>query len=153
MGKPIHPDRLDAVAASQDASVRHQVADEEPAGEDEVRTILTKLLTDHGWSNFPKKRRPRNIVLASVPLLMVRYRAYNEAELTHILQRWLGAANLSADHATCRRYLIDHGLVKRDRAGNRYIADYSRIEALLSADALVFAKELVARAVDDEPSI
>lgn len=141
VAKPIHPDRLDAVAASQDASARHDdgAADAPAAGKDEVSAVIEKVLAN-GVSRLPKKRRPKAIALASIALLLVRYRAYTEAQLNDVLKPWLAASGLEVDHAACRRYLIDYGFVKRDRAGQRYIADYAKIEALLSADALEFAK-------------
>ncbi len=142
MVKPVHPDRLDAVSSSQDSSVRREAADTTPATMDEVRACLASLARQ-GASRLPKKARTRSILLATMALLMERYRAYSEVDLNDLLRAWLSKSGLSVDHVTCRRYLVEHGFVRRDRAGQRYIADYARIEVFLSGDVLPFARDLI----------
>lgn len=142
MVKPVHPDHLDAVSASQDSSVRGQAVDVSPASVDEARTCL-ELFARQRSSNLPRKLRTRSVLLASISLLMDRYRAYSESELNDLLRSWLSESGLAIDHVACRRHLVEHGFVRRDRAGQRYIADYSRIEVLLSGEVLEFARELI----------
>jgi hypothetical protein len=43
-------------------------------------------------------------------------RRYPEREVDAVLRAWTGDARPSGpDHATLRRYLVDHGLLARDR--------------------------------------
>lgn len=141
MAKPTHPDQLDALSSSQDSTSR-LATEQHPATPDEVRRVV-KQAAVAGAIRLPKKARPRNVLLAVICSIMDRYHAYPEAELNELLKALLGSS-ASLDHTTCRRYLVDVGLVKRDRAGRRYIADYSRVESLLNPAALALAKQITA---------
>ena len=139
MTKPIQPGDLDTISAAQDGSARQGKADAPRAGADEVGACLDHLARQR-FSNLPRKARTRAIVLACIALLMVRYQTYSEPELNELLQSWLSAWGLTIDHVACRRYLVERGYVRRDRAGHRYIADYARIESLLDGEAIVLAR-------------
>ena len=139
MAKPIHPDDLDAVAAAQGGSIRSREADQRLASSDEVAACLD-MLARQRFSNLPRKARTRTLVLACIALLMARYKTYSESELNDLLRSWLSTSGLTIDHVACRRHLVEHGFVRRDRAGLRYIADYAGIESLLDSDALVIAR-------------
>jgi len=64
---------------------------------------------------IPAKGERRLAVLRHIARLFVEGRDYAEAEVNQMLQRVYG------DHATLRRYLVDAGLVRRER--NTYRRD------------------------------
>ena len=78
-------------------------------------------------------------MLATLCLSMQRRHPYTEWELSQILKSQLQSMHALVDHATCRRYLVDLGFFKRDRAGTRYLLNYPRIESVLSSEARIFA--------------
>ena len=75
------------------------------------------------------------MVLALVAHDLQRRHAYSETELNEALTRCLARWRADVDHVTCRRYLVDLGFVKRDRAGQRYLLNFPRVEATLSPEA------------------
>lgn len=99
--------------------------------EDVVR-VLSRTLADGGLRRLPRDSRRRDIVLAFLCLDMRRRYPYAEAELNDLLQNALERIGASVDHVTCRRYLIDLGFMKRDRAGARYLLNYPKVESMLA---------------------
>jgi len=83
-------------------------------------------------------------VLAVLCLGMRRRHRYTEPEINEYLAAALDAFAAAVDHVTCRRYLVDLGYLKRDRAGARYFLNYPRIEGTLSTGAMDVAATLVA---------
>ncbi len=134
----VHPDELDQISTSGDASSRTSPA--APASAEEVMGALKKILASGRLRRIPKKARPRDIVLATLCLSMQRRHPYTELELNEILKTRLHSMLALVDHATCRRYLVDLDFLKRDRAGTRYFLNYPRIESALSSDARTCAK-------------
>jgi hypothetical protein len=47
----------------------------------------------------------------------------------------------------CRRFLVDLGLVKRDRAGLRYFLNYPKLADTLAPEVLASADQLLGQAV------
>jgi hypothetical protein len=76
---------------------------------------------------------------------MRRRYPYNELELNEILKTQLQSMRALVDHAACRRYLVDLGFLKRDRAGTRYLLNYPRIESVLSSDAITCAQAFLTK--------
>jgi hypothetical protein len=50
-------------------------------------------------------------------------------------------------HVACRRFLVDLGLVKRDRAGLRYFLNYPKLADTLAPEVLASADQLLGQAV------
>lgn len=134
----VHPDELDQISTSGDASSRTPPA--APASPEKVMGALKKILATGRLQRIPKKARPRDIVLATLCLSMQRRHPYTERELNEVLNTQLQSMRALVDHVTCRRYLVDLGFLKRDRAGARYFLNYPRIESALSSEAQTCAK-------------
>ena len=133
-----HPDRLDRISASGNPSNQpHQAS---PA---DVARVLSKAFVTGALRRIPKNPQHRDIVLAVMCLNMRRRHPYPELEINQYLRGFLKTVNATVDHVTCRRYLVDLGFVKRDRAGARYLLNYPRIELVLSADAANSAERLL----------
>jgi len=86
-------------------------------------------------ARIPRHPRHRDLVLAILARNLRRRHPYTETEINDYLATALAALNAAVDHVTCRRYLVDLGFVRRDRAGARYLLNFPKIEATLSAEA------------------
>jgi hypothetical protein len=71
---------------------------------------------------LPRKKRDRSILLKSAALDLEQGRDYTEASLNAALEAWLEKAHgyVRMDHVSLRRYLVDEGLLRRDRPGKTY---------------------------------
>ena len=98
-------------------------------------------------SRIPRHPERRDIVLAILCLEMRRRYPYTETEINEYLARALAALRANVDHVTCRRYMVDLGFMKRDRAGTRYFLNYPKVEATLSTEAIDAANKLVEHAL------
>ncbi len=87
------------------------------ASREAVAVALKKALPEARLMRIPRHPERREIVLAILCLRMRRRYPYAEAELNGYLQGALAELHASVDHVTCRRYMVDLGFVKRDRAG------------------------------------
>ena len=114
---------------------------------DVVLAALTKALPDARLHRIPRHPDVRDAVLAVLCLRMRRRYPYSETELNEHLREALAGMNAIVDHVTCRRYMVDLGFVKRDRAGRRYFLNYPKVEATLSDEAIESADALVAEAL------
>jgi len=137
-----HPDDLDRVTAAVPAANR-----DGPASSDEVARTLGKVLISGGLTRVPRHPGHRAIVLALLCADLRRRHPYTEVELNDVLQEALARMHAKVDHVTCRRYLVDTGFVKRDRAGNRYLLNFPRLERTLAPQARADAHELVRQAL------
>lgn len=126
----IHPDRIDGVAASKDPG-----SPKDPATPDAVAKVLEKAFITGGLRRIPKHPDHRDIVLVVLCATLRRRHPYSEVEINACLRTSLEEMKATVDHVTCRRYLVDLGFLKRDRAGTRYLLNYPRLEATLSAEA------------------
>lgn len=109
--------------------------------------MLAKVLVEGSLARIPKNPRHRDVVLAILCLGLRRRHPYTESELNEQLKQALGAMRARVDHVTGRRYLVDCGFLKRDRAGSRYFVNYPRLESALTAEARSRASALVAHAL------
>jgi len=114
---------------------------------EDTNHAVTKALRSASLLRIPRHPDHRGIILAIVCLGMQRRYAYSEPELNELIQAELARMNATVDHVTCRRYLVDLGFIKRDRAGTRYFLNYPKVEATLSEDAMANAHQLVAQAL------
>jgi hypothetical protein len=111
------------------------------ASAETVSKILGRVLTQGGLSRIPRHPERRDIVLAVLCLGMQRRHPYTEIEFNDLLESGLAGLKARVDHVTCRRYMVDYGFVKRDRAGRRYILNYPRLESALTDEAMESARE------------
>ena len=110
--------------------------------------VLRKVLAEASLNRIPRHPEYRNIVLAVFCTGLRRRYPYTEVELNELLQEQLDLMCAAVDHVTCRRYLVDYGFVKRDRAGTRYFLNYPKVESTISGDSMVSASELVKDALN-----
>jgi hypothetical protein len=142
MPHPAHPDRLDRMTSS--GASKTETVQASPA---EVAVALKKVLVTGALRRIPKHPVNRDIVLALLCLDLQRRYAYNELELNGHLASALQTMNARVDHVTCRRYLVDLGFLRRDRAGTRYFVNPLRVESTLSPSAVNAATALLAEAL------
>jgi len=119
----------------------------ERASVETVASTLKKVLASGALHRIPRNPEHRDIVLALLCLDLYRRYPYTEVEMNAYLVAALEQVRARFDHVTCRRYLVDLGFVRRDRAGQRYFVNYPKLESLLSDEAMGEARGLVARAV------
>ena len=117
------------------------------ASAEAVASVLRKALPEAKLNRIPRHPERRDIVLAILCLGMQRRYPYSEIEFNEYLESALAELHASVDHVTCRRYMVDLGFVKRDRAGTRYFLNYAKVESTLSDDAMASANELVEKAL------
>ena len=89
---------------------------------DEFLDRLLRLAVDRGPRRFPRRRRDRQILMKSIPMLLDSGRTYSEREINVLLRAWGRdvAPAISTDHVTLRRLLVDHGLLERSPNGAEY---------------------------------
>ena len=102
-----------------------------PVDQAGVHTTLKKVLASGALLRIPKHPTHRQIVMALISLHLERRYPYTELELKDVLTQALSVFRAQVDHVTCRRYLVDLGFMKRDRAGSRYYLNFPQLEATL----------------------
>lgn len=116
---------------------------------EEASQVLKRALPDARLHRIPRHPSHRDVVLAILCLGMRRRYPYSEIEMNDYLKSALSRLRAEVDHVTCRRYLVDLGFVKRDRAGARYLVNFPKLEATLSAEVMENAKALVDAALKE----
>ncbi len=111
--------------------------------------MLRKVLPEGRLQRIPRNPLHRDIVLGLLCLDLRRRLPYGEIELNDILKAGLAKLSARVDHVTARRYLVDCGFVKRDRAGARYFLNYPKLESTLSSEARSTAAEILAGVLTD----
>jgi hypothetical protein len=114
-----------------------------PASIEQVSAILGKVLAEGRLNRIPRNPEHRDVLLALLCLNLGRRYPYAETELNDKLSHALGELGARVDHVTCRRYLVDCGFVKRDRAGSRYLLVYPKLESTLTTDVMASASDLI----------
>lgn len=131
MSRWVHPDRLDRLAAGTPASNPGL-----PASAEAALGVLDHVIRRPGLRRLPRKSRPRDILLAALCLNLQRRHPYAEPDVNAHLQTVLRQLGAEIDHVTCRRYLVELGFLRRDRAGARYFVDPNRMTGTLSGEAM-----------------
>lgn len=103
-----------------------------PADDAEVHDALKKSLPRGTLARIPRHPRRRDIILGLISLSLERRYPYGEIELNDLLSSTLSIMDSEVDHVTCRRYLVDFGFLKRDRAGSRYYLNFPKLESTLA---------------------
>jgi len=112
-----------------------------------VLAALKKCLPEGRLPRVPRNPEHRDIVLAALCLDMRRRYPYSEIEFNDYLKGALAGLNARVDHVTCRRYLVDFGFVKRDRAGTRYFLYLPKVRATLCGEAMASIDALLEEAI------
>ncbi|MEM8766110.1 MAG: DUF2087 domain-containing protein [Pseudomonadota bacterium] len=115
---------------------------------DEALDLLEKVLPEGRLQRIPRNPKLRDPLLALLAAGLHRRYPYGERELNDALQASLASLSDRVDHVTLRRYLVDCGFLKRDRAGTRYYQNFPKIEAVLADDSIPRAAELLAEALE-----
>ena len=140
MSKSQHPDHLDAVAA---AGIAPLAPLDPRVSLAEVVRFLESLNAGRGGERLPKKARARRMFLALLCLQFERRVAYAEPELNDLLKQTLLSLGAQIDHVTCRRALVDYGLLKRDRSGRRYFLFPTALTQVLAEEVIDQAPALL----------
>lgn len=109
-----------------------------PVGSDIVERMFGRALITGGLHRIPRKQADRLVVLAVSVQALRRRIPYTEPELNEELAHWLQSVHAAVDHVTLRRYLVDLGFLKRDRAGNRYFLNFLKVKEVLTEPAMAF---------------
>ncbi|MEM1435221.1 MAG: DUF2087 domain-containing protein [Pseudomonadota bacterium] len=118
-----------------------------PADTEALLAALRKAMPTATLDRIPKHPERRDLILATISTGLERRYPYTEPELKEALEDALRKVRASVDHVTCRRYLVDCGFLKRDRAGSRYYLNYLKLAETLSEDTQSAVDELVAQAL------
>ncbi len=137
----MHPDALNDKSASGDG--RRGRTTGPRASSAEVEKVLENVRRSGGLGRIPRKARSREILLGALCAGMQRRRAYSEKQLNELLGTLLANLNARVDHVTCRRVLVDHGFLKRDRTGAVYLLNTPRLEIALSPEGIEAARGFV----------
>lgn len=75
-----------------------------------------------GRTLLPKKRSELQMLLTSVVFTFDFGEKYTERQVNELIQEWISrfGTDLSVDHVTLRRYLVDEGVLLRDESGCNY---------------------------------
>lgn len=119
-----------------------------PPSMESVADLLARLLISGRLNRIPRHPDQREVVLGVLAAGLRRRHPYSETEINEHLGRALAAMNARVDHVTCRRYLVDFGFLKRDRAGSRYLLNFPRLERTLSKETRSRAGALVEDAME-----
>lgn len=119
----------------------------ERASVEAVTAALGRVLASGRLHRIPRHPEHRDILLALLCVDLHRRYPYSEVEMNDYLRAALATVRAKVDHVTCRRYLVDLGFVRRDRAGMRYFVNFPKLESVLSDEAMDQAPELIAGAV------
>ena len=76
----------------------------------------------HGRQLLPTKRVDLQMLLLSTVLDLSSATTYSESQINEELRRWISrfGTNLTIDHVTLRRYLVDEAILQRDQFGSSY---------------------------------
>ncbi len=119
----------------------------DPSNSDALRDFLDRTLKGGSLARIPKHPTQRDHLLATLSTALHRRYPYGERELGEVLIETLESLRSTVDHVTARRYLVDCGFLKRDRAGNRYYLNFERLRGVLDADAQEAALDLAAEVI------
>lgn len=114
-----------------------------PADPDGISAVLDKVLSEAALKRVPKHPDQRDVVLALLARGLDRRYPYTEPELRERLEEALAEMSAEVDHVTCRRYMVDLGFLKRDRAGTRYFLNTARLAESVTDQALAEADQLI----------
>jgi hypothetical protein len=76
----------------------------------------------HGRHLLPTKQVELQMLLLSTVLNLGSGTTYSESQINEELRRWISrfGTNLTIDHVTLRRYLVDETILQRDQFGSSY---------------------------------
>jgi len=114
------------------------------------RATLKRLLANGPLTALPKRADDQLLIARLAGTRFSPGRDYAEKEVNEVLNGWLASffAEYGIDHATLRRYMVDRGILMRDRACTVYRVNEA---GLAGVDATVDpAKVLVEASAERE---
>lgn len=118
-----------------------------PASHAEIDETLRRSLPRGELARIPRHPERRDVLLALICLRLTRRYPYSEPELNASLREALTALNARVDHVTCRRYLVDLGFLRRDRAGQRYFLYFPKIRETLAEEIIESDQDFIGGAL------
>ena len=118
-----------------------------PASHAEIDETLRRSLPRGELARIPRHPERRDVLLALICLRLTRRYPYSEPELNASLREALAALNARVDHVTCRRYLVDLGFLRRDRAGQRYFLYFPKIRETLAEEIIESDQDFIGEAL------
>lgn len=82
--------------------------------EEEKQKILTTYFKDGLLETFPRKEKRKVVILEAIVQYFDKDEIYSEREVNEKLKM------IYPDFATIRRYLIDYGMLERNKDGTAY---------------------------------
>ena len=113
---------------------------------DLVWQALCKSLPGGRLHRIPRNPQHRDVLLGVLACPLERRYPYSEVELNDVLRGRLAELDTDVDHVTLRRYLVDCGFLRRNRAGARYFLVFPKVEAVLSPESRACADSLLEHA-------
>ncbi len=104
---------------------------------EEVDTLLRRLFHGGRLRRMPKKQEDADVIMSLSLLGLDAEGLFEESEINVHLSAWLDdiGSDTGLDYVTLRRYLVDHGFLRRASDGAIYRIRPERIDAVLSRDA------------------
>ncbi|MBK79366.1 MAG: hypothetical protein CMQ43_00410 [Gammaproteobacteria bacterium] len=118
-----------------------------PASFVEIDETLRRSLPRGELARIPRHPERRDVLLALICLRLIRRYPYSEPELNATLRGALDDLNARVDHVTCRRYLVDLGFLRRDRAGQRYFLYFPKIRETLAEEVIESDQDFIGTAL------
>lgn len=96
---------------------------------------LISVCLDASGVGLPRKRLDQRILFDSAALCLDPEVLYSEKDINEALKCWINdvARNVAIDHVTIRRYLVDEGLLLRDKAGHAYRLNLNPLQDLFAS--------------------
>ena len=118
---------------------------------DTLDMVFKKVFAQGRLRRIPKHPNYRDVILAILSLPLQRRYPYTEPELNDELKSALAEMRADVDHVTARRYMVDLGFIKRDRAGMRYFLNYPKQQEILPEAAVIVTKQRLFESIAAAP--
>ena len=114
--------------------------------------MLRRLFNGGELRRLPKSRKDTEVLLALAASVLDPREQYTEAEVNELLGDWLYsfASQISLDHVTIRRYLVDYNMLLRDEPGTWYRTNQAVINTFIEPDARSIIPRDIMEAVQQE---
>ena len=120
-----------------------------PISKPEAEASLVRLFHGGLIERLPKKPEDARLFLALAASVFLPQVEYSEKEVNEQLSDWLEGftSQVSLDHVTVRRYLVDHCFLLRDVSGAMYVTNQTVIASVIGADVRVVQPRVIFDAV------
>ncbi|OLR90236.1 DUF2087 domain-containing protein [Actinokineospora bangkokensis] len=104
--------RVEAIKAAARAAAAPRPVEDHGYADPATEAVVRTFVQDGRLTGFPAHAGKRRTVLEHVAQTFTPGVRYSEKEVNALLRAW--TAGTPTDHATLRRYLVDHNLLTRD---------------------------------------